>query len=180
MRGRTWHPGCPVPLRDLRLLTLRYWGFDGHVHQGPMVVHASVAGDVVSVFRRLFRARFPIQRIHLAIPFHGVDTPPTDRRDFTMGFNCRPALTAHGPLANWSQHAFGLAIDVNPIQNPYVASDGFIREYASRRYRDRSLHLPGMVHPGDVVVRAFATIGWTWAGTWSGDQDYMHFSLTGH
>ncbi|MDP9342716.1 MAG: M15 family metallopeptidase [Actinomycetota bacterium] len=180
MRGRTWHPGCPVPLPDLRLLTLRYWGFDGRVHQGPMVVNATAADEVVTVFGRLFRARFPIERIHLAIPFRGVDAPPTDRRDFTMGFNCRPALTARGPLASWSQHAYGLAIDVNPLQNPYVASDGFIRNYHSRRYGDRPQHLRGMIHPGDAVVRAFTSIGWTWGGDWSGDQDYMHFSLTGN
>src|SRR3989442_570484 len=99
-----------------------------------MTGHTAIRPIAVAGPTGLVLSRFPIQRIHLAIPFHGVDTPPTDRRDFTMGFNCRPALTAHGPLANWSQHAFGLAIDVNPIQNPYVASDGFTREYASRRY----------------------------------------------
>jgi hypothetical protein len=178
MRGGTWHPGCPVPLSDLRLLGLRYWGFHGHVHAGRMVVNASVAHDVISVFRQLFQARFPIKQLHLAVPYRGVDDP-TDRRDYTVGFNCRPALTARGPLSNWSQHAYGLAIDVNPMQNPYVTSDGFIRNYHARRFRDRSQELVGMVHPGDAVVRAFTSIGWTWGGDWSGDKDYMHFSLTG-
>jgi D-alanyl-D-alanine carboxypeptidase-like protein len=180
MRGGTWHKGCPVPMSELRLLTLRYWGFDGQVHEGPMVVNARVARDVVAVFRRLFQARFPIKILHLATPYRGPqDDDPNDKRDYTVGFNCRPVLTAHGPGTTFSQHASGLAIDINPIQNPYVASDGFVKNILSRRYRDRSLRRPGMIRPGDVVVRAFAAIGWRWGGYWSSAKDYMHFSLTG-
>ena len=89
-------------------------------------------------------------------------------------------MTARGPRTNWSQHAYGLAIDINPMQNPYVTSDGYIFDYHARRYRDRSLHLPGMIHPDDAVVRAFEAIGWTWAGSWTHDKDYMHFSQNGH
>jgi len=179
MRGRTWQPGCPVPLRELRLLSLRYWGFDGQVHQGPMVVNQAVARQVVSVFRRLFQARFPIQELHLAVQYLPGHDDPNDTRNYTDGFNCRPVVTARGPLASWSQHAYGLAIDVNPIQNPYVASDGYVRNLHARRYRDRSLRQPGMIHPGDVAVRAFAAIGWKWGGDWDGHKDYMHFSATG-
>ena len=180
MRGTTWRPGCPVPLRDLRLLSLRYWGFDGRVHQGPMVVNASVARDVVFAFRRIFQAHFPIKILHLTHRYVPSHEDPNDKRDWTASFNCRVAVTARGPRTNWSQHAYGLAIDINPMQNPYVTSDGYIFDYHARRYRDRSLHLPGMIHPGDAVVRAFEAIGWTWAGTWSHDKDYMHFSQNGH
>jgi hypothetical protein len=179
MRGRTWQPGCPVPLRELRLLSLRYWGFDGQVHQGPMVVNQAVAGQVVAVFRRLFGARFPIQELHLAVQYLPGHDDPGDPRNYTDGFNCRPVVTARGPLASWSQHAYGLAIDINPIQNPYVAADGYVRNLHARRYRDRSLRLPGMIHPADVAVRAFAAVGWKWGGDWSGGKDYMHFSATG-
>jgi hypothetical protein len=180
MRGGTWHEGCPVPLNALSLLTLRYWGFDGQVHEGPMVVNRRVAGDVVTVFRRLFDARFPIKVLHLATPYRGPqDDNPYDRRDYTVGFNCRPVLTAHGEGNSFSQHASGLAIDINPMENPYVASDGFVKNVYARRYRDRSVRRPGMIHPGDVVVRAFASIGWKWGGYWVSAKDYMHFSLTG-
>jgi D-alanyl-D-alanine carboxypeptidase len=179
MRGTTWRPGCPVPLADLRLLTLRYWGFDGLVHEGPMVVHRAAARGIVSVFRRLFAARFPIQRLHLAVQYRIGDDDPNDMRDYTAGFNCRPVVTASGPLSTWSQHAYGLAVDINPIQNPFVASDGLVRNVHARPYRDRSLQLQGMIRPGDVVVRAFAAIGWTWGGSWSHDKDYMHFSANG-
>jgi D-alanyl-D-alanine carboxypeptidase len=179
MRGTTWQPGCPVALSDLRLLTLRYWGFDGQVQQGPMVVNQGVASQVVSVFRRLFQARFPIQQLHLAVQYRPDQDDPNDTRNYTDGFNCRPVVTARGPLSSWSQHAFGLAIDINPIQNPYVASDGYVRNNHARPYRDRSLRRPGMIHSGDVVVRAFAAVGWGWGGSWKGAKDYMHFSTTG-
>jgi D-alanyl-D-alanine carboxypeptidase len=179
MRGTTWQPGCPVPLAALRLLTLRYWGFDGRAHQGPMVVNQAVAQQVLSVFRRLFQARFPIQELHLAVQYVPGEDDPNDTRNYTDSFNCRPVVTARGAGTSWSQHAFGLAIDINPIQNPYVASDGYVRNLHARPYRDRSLSRLGMIHPGEVVVRAFAAIGWRWGGNWSGDKDYMHFSSTG-
>ncbi len=179
MRGTTWHQGCPVPLSRLRLLTFTYWGFDGSVHQGPLVVNAAVAAGILGVFRLLFRARFPIHEVHLALRYVPGHEDPTDRRDYTAGFNCRPVVTARGPKPLWSQHAFGLAIDLNPIENPYVTSDGYVRNLNARPYRERSLARPGMIHPGDAVVEAFASIGWIWGGTWHGDRDYMHFSWNG-
>jgi len=180
MRGGTWHKGCPVPLSALRLLTLRYWGFDGQVHEGSMVVNERVADDVVRVFRRLFAARFPLKEMHLAVPYRGPqDDNPSDRRDYTVGFNCRPVLTAHGPGTTFSQHAYGLAIDINPIENPYVAADGFVKNNHARPYKDRSLDQQGMIRRDDVAVQAFAAIGWKWGGYWSSAKDYMHFSLTG-
>ncbi len=178
LRGTTWRPGCPVPLRDLALLRFNYLGFDGAVHRGPMVVHRSVAEDVLSVFRTLFEAGFPIERVALARPYRrGAD--PNDRRNITAAFNCRPVITPEGPGEVFSQHAYGLAVDVNPLQNPYVGQDGRVRNRFARPYVDRSQELPGMIHEGDVVVRAFAAIGWSWGGRWSGAKDYMHFSLTG-
>src|SRR5436190_12878578 len=106
MRGTTWHAGCPVPMSNLRLLTLRYWGFDGVVDDGPIVVNASVARDVLSVFRALFRARFVINEVHLALQYIPGHQDPTDRRDYTASFNCRPVVTARGPKNIWSPHAF--------------------------------------------------------------------------
>lgn len=167
-----------MALRDLALLRFNYHGSDGQVHRGPMVVHRSVAHDVLSVFRTLFEARFPIERVALARPYRrGAD--PNDRRSITAAFNCRPVITPEGPGEVFSQHAYGLAVDVNPLQNPYVGQDGSVRNRFARPYVDRSQDLPGMIHADDVVVRAFAAIGWSWGGRWSGDKDHMHFSLTG-
>ena len=183
MRGTTWHPDCPVPLDGLRLLHFNYWGFGGNLLRGPMVVNASAAEDLLWVFHQLYDARFPIKRVSLSTPFHPKAFAQHRRidsnRSVTASFNCRPVVTALGPGGDFSQHAYGLAVDVNPLQNPYVTSDGFVRNRAAEPYTDRSRHLEGMIHEGDVVFRSFAAIGWSWGGNWSGDKDYMHFSLTG-
>jgi hypothetical protein len=181
MNGTTWRPGCPVPLSDLRLLHLDYWGFDGVPRRGPMVVHEDVAADVLWVFRRLFRARFPIKHLALTREFVPEEFEPriSSPRSVTASFNCRPVITPLGPGEDFSQHSYGLAIDINPVQNPYVTADGFVRNRMSRRYLDRARRLPGMVHDGDVVVRSFTAIGWSWGGHWSGGKDYMHFSRLG-
>ena len=183
MRGTTWEPGCPVPLDGLSLLHFNYWGFGGNVLRGPMVVNASVAEDVLWVFHRLYDARFPIKRVSLSTPFHPKAFAEHRRidsnRSVTASFNCRPVVTATGPGDDYSQHAYGLAIDLNPLQNPYVTTDGFVRNRAAEPYTVRSRSLEGMIHEGDVVVDSFAAIGWEWGGNWSGDKDYMHFSLLG-
>jgi hypothetical protein len=178
MRATTWHSGCPVPISDLRLLTISYWGFDDMVHQGPMVVNAAVASKVVWVFRQLFTARFPIQEMALSTKYDPNANPNT-KTNITASFNCRPIVTPSGPGTSFSMHASGLAIDINPLLNPFVGADGMVLNRYSRRYRDRSLEVPGMIHAGDVVVRAFARIGWSWGGEWTSGQDYMHFSSNG-
>jgi D-alanyl-D-alanine carboxypeptidase-like protein len=181
MRGTTWKPGCPVPLTDLRLLHVDYWGFDGEVQRGPIVVHKDVATEIRWVFGRLFRARFPIKHVALAKEFVPEEFEPriSSSRSVTASFNCRPVVTPLGPGDDFSQHAYGLAIDINPVQNPFVTATGFVRNRMSRRYLDRRKRLPGVIHEGDVVVRSFAAIGWEWGGNWSGGKDYMHFSRSG-
>lgn len=181
MHGTTWHPGCPIPLSDLALLRFNHEGLDGSVKRGSMVVNAAVAEDVLWVFGRLFDARFPLKRVALAIEYHPLrdERRPNTRHSVTASFNCRPIVLPDGPGNEWSQHAYGLAVDVNPLQNPYVAADGWVRNRFARPYVDRSRDLPGMIHAGDVVTRAFDAIGWAWGGRWGGGRDYMHFSLTG-
>jgi hypothetical protein len=174
---KNWHEGCPVPLRDLRVVTVSYWGFDGEVKSGPLVLNEMVADDVLWVFGRLFRHGFPIKRIALAAKYH--PPRPSDyhsHRDVTASFNCRPVTDNPGAL---SQHSYGWAIDINPLQNPYVRGDGSVLRRPALAYVDRLQDLPGMIHPGDVVVRSFARIGWEWGGDFSSIKDYMHFSLTG-
>ena len=179
MTGKTWEPGCPVALEDLRLLRFNYLGFTGDVKRGRMVVHADIASDVLGVFEQLFDAQFPFKNVDLSSRWR--PNGPTDtRRSKTAAFNCRPALNPDlTPTGSWSEHAYGLAIDINPLQNPYVAADGTVERPAAEPYLDRSQNLPGMIHAGDVVVRSFAAMGWEWGGLWSGKKDYMHFSLRG-
>jgi hypothetical protein len=174
MTGLSWRQGCPVPPEDLRLLALTHWGFDGRVHQGMLVVHEDEARPVVKVFRRLFRARFPIRRMKL-VDEYGGDDDRSMAANNTSAFNCRPVTGGSG----WSQHSYGWAIDINPVQNPYITSDGTVLPPEGVAYVDRTRTARGMIHDGDVVVRAFAAIGWEWGGHFESIKDYQHFSATG-
>ena len=171
--GATWRSGCPVGLADLRHVKVSFWGFDGRPHTGELVVHERVADGVVSVFARLYRARFPIEEMRLVT---GADLTarPTGDGNNTAAFVCRAARKQ----TRWSAHAYGLAVDVNPFQNPYRRGDLVLPELAGA-YLDRANRRPGMVRPGDPVTDAFASLGWTWGGTWRSPTDFMHFSATG-
>ena len=173
MTGVSWHPGCPVPLRDLRALSLSYRGFDGRAHTGRLVVHRDVARELVDVFRRLYEAGVPIRRM-VPVDVYGGSDFRSIEADNTSAFNCRYV----DGTRRWSEHAYGRAIDVNPIENPYV-SGGSTSHRASRPYLDRSRRRPGMAYEGGALVRAFDTAGWGWGGRWSGAKDYQHFSASG-
>jgi D-alanyl-D-alanine carboxypeptidase len=171
----TWRPGCPVGPGALRMLHLSYWGFDHKAHAGRIVVNASVVADVVTVFRVLYDERFPIREMLPEDAYRGHDNAAAAADD-TSGFNCRYAV-APGP-PRWSVHAYGEAIDVNDVQNPYVDGSIIIPPEGAA-YLDRDNVRPGMAVPGGELVEAFASVGWYWGGRWTGSPDYQHFSLTG-
>jgi hypothetical protein len=179
--GGFWHQGCPVALSDLRVLTVSHWGFDGRAHTGRLVVNRNAARPLGRVFSQLYRLRFPIRHLRLADVYGPIRGRPTDG-DQSGAFECRQAVpspcTGGTGTGSWSMHAYGLAVDLNPVENPYVGC-GQSRDPAARPYRDRSRHRRGMVTGR--VVNAFRAIGWGWGGSWTGNtKDYMHFSSTGH
>jgi hypothetical protein len=181
LNGPSWHRGCPVALSDLRLLRVTHWGFDGRAHTGQLVVNERFAVPLSRVFRRLYELRFPIRHMSFADAYGPSGSRPADG-DVTASFECRQAVpspcTGGTGTGSWSMHAYGEAVDLNPVENPYVGC-GMTRDPSARRYLNRSRHLRGMVTPA--VVRAFKSIGWGWGGSWSGStKDYMHFSSTGH
>lgn len=174
MTPSVWRPGCPVGLGDLRAVRLRHYGFSGRVGVGTLVVHRAAAADIVRVFRRLYAAEFPIRRMRPIERYGGSDFASIEA-DNTSAFNCRAVTGGTG----WSEHAYGRAIDVNPIENPYVSS-GRTEHDASVPYLDRSPYRPGMAVPGRILVRAFERAGWGWGGRWKGAiRDLQHFSTTG-
>lgn len=174
MTGSSHDPvKCPVGFNDLRLLTMHYVGFDGRAHTGQMVVHHRHAGGVVGVFRELYEARFPIRRMQL-IDAYGGDDNRSMAADNSSAYNCRMVAGTN----TYSDHAYGAAVDINPVENPYVTADG-VQPAAGRRYVDvdraRDADAPrGVIVADDVVVRAFARIGWKWGGVWN-EADYQHF-----
>jgi hypothetical protein len=174
-----WRPGCPVALSDLRVLTVAHWGFDGRAHRGQLVVNERAAAPLAKVFRRLFRLRFPIRHLRFEDAYGPGRSAPD--RDISGSFDCSKAVPSPcDPDAptGWSNHAYGLAVDLNPIENPYTCG-GRVFQRASRPYLDRSRLRRGMVTPE--VVRAFQSIGWGWGGSWAGGtRDYTHFSESGN
>ena len=169
----TWTEGCPVDLDRLTYLTMSHYGFDGRFHTGEMIVNAAVADDVVGVFRKLHEVRFPIEQMRV-IAAEEIDAHPTGDSNDTTSFVCRPTVGS----SSWSQHAYGLAIDINPFHNPYRKGNLVLPELASA-YLDRDDLRPGMIVEGDMVTRAFDEIGWGWGGRWNSLDDWMHFSQNG-
>jgi D-alanyl-D-alanine carboxypeptidase-like protein len=181
--AKLWSARCPVPLSRLRVLTVRYRGFDGRSHTGALIVNEDAVRSLTLVFRRLYALRFPIRHMQLGDTYGPRAGRPADG-DFTASFECRQASAspctsaANRGNGSWSQHAYGEAVDLNPVENPYVGC-GMTRDKASLSYLDRDRHRRGMVTPA--VVRAFEAVGWGWGGSWSGaTKDYMHFSASGH
>jgi D-alanyl-D-alanine carboxypeptidase len=169
----TWQPSCPVDRGDLSYLTVTFRGFDGAAHTGELMVAASEAEGIVSVFRALFAAGYPIEEMRLPTR-RELDAPPTGDGNDTAAFVCRPVTGG----ASWSAHAYGLALDLNPFVNPYRRGDVVLPELASS-YLRRDWQRPGMVQPDSQVVREFARIGWSWGGAWHSLVDYQHFTATG-
>ncbi len=168
----TWTADCPVTVDELRYLTMSFWGFDDRPHTGEMIVNASVAEDVVAVFERLYEVRFPIEEMRI-VTRADLDAAPTGDGNMTTAFVCRKVV---GGSDEFSQHAFGLAVDINPFQNPYIKGDVVLPELATS-YTDRSEPKPGMHLEGGPAVAAFDEIGWGWGGRWRTLKDYQHFSL---
>jgi hypothetical protein len=174
MTPTSWRAGCPVSLDDLRLVSLAYIGFDGRAHRGRLIVNRDATSAIIGAFRTLYNARFPIRRME-PVDAYGGDDFRSIEADNTSSFNCRPATGS----SNWSNHAYGRAIDVNPIENPYM-SGGKTSHPASVPYLNRGRVRPGMAVAGGTLVRAFAAQGWGWGGSWSGStQDTQHFSYNG-
>jgi hypothetical protein len=174
MTGASWHRGCPVGLGELRLLRVDHWGFDGAVHRGRLVVNRDVAAGMLRALRSLYRLHFPIRQMRL-VDAYGADDHRSMDADNTSAFNCRTVAGTD----RWSEHAYGRAIDVNPIENPYVTESGYVSPPAGARFADRSQRAKGLIHRAGPVAAAFAAAGWKWGGNWFWPKDYQHFSTSG-
>ena len=172
--GSSWREGCPATLDQLRYVEMSHWGFDGRVRKGVMIVNETAVDAVRTAFGALFVKRFPIRRMHL-VDDYGADDFASIEADNTSSFNCRKATGE----TRWSEHAYGRAIDINPIENPYVHADGSTTHPSSQPYLDRTQRRPGMAREGGTLVAAFDAAGWDWGGRWSPIQDLQHFSANG-
>jgi hypothetical protein len=169
--GASWHPGCPVDPAQLRRVEVDYVGFDGRTHRGALIVNDDVVADVVAIFAELARLRYPIDQIRPVDGYPGADDELSMEANNTSAYNCRE-IPGTG---RWAQHAYGRAIDLNPLLNPEIDSAGAVQPTTAGPYVDRSRTDPGMLHAGDPVVRVFIDRGWRWGGDWRTPKDYQHF-----
>lgn len=178
MQSTSMHSACPVGVSGLVLLELSHWGYDDRVHTGQLIVGRPHSGDLTQVFRVLFEARFPIERMEPVYHYQGSDRLSMEANN-TSAFNCRRVAGTE----RWSEHSYGRAIDINPKTNPWVRPrpNGTLRvdPPSGAPNVDRTLQATGMIHPQGTVVQAFAAIGWDWGGFFRNSKDYHHFSATG-
>ena len=171
--GETWRPGCPVAPEGLRRVDLDYLGPDGQTHRGSLVVHQDYVDDVIAIFADLQRLRYPIAKMQTVDHYPGAEDELSMRDNNTSAFNCRP-LPGN---TDWSLHAYGRAVDVNPLVNPYIDNAGDLQPKTAGRYLDRALTEPGLLKAGDPAVLAFTDRGWRWGGAWRNPIDYQHFEI---
>lgn len=169
----SWNTNCSIAFDDLRLVRPSYWGFDHQSHTGELVLNKDAVDAVVAALRRLYDARVPIRKM-VTVEAYGADDETSMRDDNTSAYNGR---FVEG-TTTCSQHAYGRAIDINPLENPMV-KDGKVYPATAGAFVDRDQDVTGMIHPGDAVVAAFAAVGWSWGGDWHSLKDYQHFSANG-
>jgi hypothetical protein len=176
INGNSWRNTCPVSLYNLRYITLNHWDFEGKTVTGEIIVHKDVADDVVFIFEELYQAHYPVRQMHLVSDFKGNDWKSIDA-DNTSAFNCRPVT---GNKKRWSKHAYGKAIDINPLENPYISRKGYISHKKSLKYRRRvhkynSYADRAVLLKNDKATLIFKKYGWSWGGDWRNTKEYQHF-----
>ena len=174
MTGVSWHAELPggfvaPTFEQLRLLSLRHFTFGGEVAEGRLVVSAVVADELLEIFQELFMLRFPIAKMRL-VDHYGAEDERSMADNNSSAFNCRLIAGTTRP----SNHAQGLAVDINPVQNPYIVR-GSVHPAAGTAYADRTHRRPGMFIAGGPEVGAFTRRGWVWGGHWDEPKDYHHF-----
>lgn len=179
MQGRSWRDGLGCPPREqLRLVMAPYRDFEGKPQIGLLILHADVAAEVRSAFIEIFETSdFRIHSMRPVLEFAGDDNRSMAANN-TSAFNCRTIAGA----SVLSEHGRGRALDINPMQNPYVSRSGRVSPPTGAAYATPAARRPGalgVITPGDAVTRAFARIGWGWGGDWAGSKDFQHFSATG-
>ncbi len=175
MIGLTYHKECPVSLDDLRIVNVKYLGFDNNIYWGDIIVHKDLAFEVTEIFKELFEISYAIKQIIPIEKYNGDDFASIEA-DNTSAFNCRKAEGSQ----KYSKHSYGKAIDLNPLENPYVYSNGTTSHEASQKYlirklNDDSIENKAVLTSSSKAVQIFKKYGWKWGGDWKNIKDYQHF-----
>ena len=169
--GKSYSSSARIPLDNLRYIKLLHNGFDGKVYVGELIVNVSIANDILEIFKALYKEGYQIEKMRLVDEYGASDEQSMEDNN-TSAFNYRNV----GLTSKLSKHAYGLAIDINPKQNPYVHADGTCEPASSYAYIDRNNeNLEHMIGPGDLCYELFISYGFKWGGNWNGNKDYQHF-----
>jgi hypothetical protein len=174
MQGRSYPEGCTVPRSDLRHVRMLHVDAQGKVHKGELVCNKAIAQDLLEIFRQLYQARYPIEKIRL-IDDYDADDEQSMRDNNTSSF-CYRTVSGTKKL---SKHALGLAVDINTRYNPWVRKGADGRQQVSpdngRPYANRQKSYPYKIVKGDLLYRLFIQHGFRWGGNWRSMKDYQHF-----
>ncbi len=154
--------------KTLAIITVKYWGFDNKIHKGQLVINKKLSDEVKQIFNEIFNLRFPIKSVIPIVKF-GWNDEKSMLANNTSAFNYRKIKGTE----RLSNHAFGIAIDINPLLNPYVKKNSVEPEGASY-----NPELPGTITENSDVVKIFKSHGWNWGGDWTRGKDYQHFEKT--
>jgi len=175
--GKSWKSGCPVGLKELRYLKIKHWNFNGTTSIGELIVHVDISQNISTVFKELYNMHYPIKQMRLVSDFKGSDWKSIEA-DNTSALNCRNVT---GNKNRWSKHAYGKAIDINPIENPYISRRGYISHKASLKYKKRfykssnRVENRALLFKNSKATKIFEKYGWKWGGDWKNVKDYQHF-----
>ena len=175
IEGKSYHPNSDIEISDLAYIPLLHYGFDRRVHQGELICNRLICEPVIGVFKSLYQKRYQIQSIRLIDDFNGSDDESMKANN-TSAFNYRQITNG----SRLSYHAFGLAIDLNPLYNPYVKTiDGetIILPKESVPFVDRSKRFAHKISHSDSAYKTFTDFGFSWGGDWESLKDYQHFEI---
>lgn len=170
MMGKSMKENDAISFDDLSYLTITYLDYNGDTRQGEMVVHKKLADEVLDIFRDIYNAKFPIEKMNLVDDYNADDH--TSMVNNNSSAFCYRTIAGTNKVSN---HGMGMAIDINPFYNPHVLKkSGTVNPPEASKYADRSLNAKGMIKKNDAVYKAFTSRGWTWGGNWN-NPDYQHF-----
>ena len=173
MQGLSYKDNCTVPREDLRYLHVLHMGFDGQTKEGELVVNKAIAEDVLAIFRELYQAEYPIEKVCLVDEYDADDEASMSDNN-SSAFNFR--FISH--TTKVSKHGLGLAVDINPLYNPYVKTVNgklSVEPANATAYADQSRDFPHKIDHDDQCYKLFTQYGFTWGGDWKNSKDYQHF-----
>lgn len=174
INGKSYGKDCTVPYEELRYVRVLHWGFDGKVHEGELIVNKAIAEDIIEIFKELYEHKYPIEKM-LLVDEYDADDNASMADNNTSAFNFRLIDNGSGRL---SKHSYGLAIDINPLYNPYVRTingETVVSPENGAEYADRTASCPYYINKDDICYKAFTSRSFSWGGDWKNSKDYQHF-----